>query len=294
MPELPDWVRGLALLGKYGADYVTIQTDADGNLFAVLKGDDDGTLRTIALDDEGRMEAIVIDARNAWGLASNIGLSELASRLGGNQRYDTRGTIVWSWGFEDGQPSPWYTSFGGGASGALCAGGSAHGGYCYEITLPGGGPGSGTVQTYISTPTIASLGFEGAFRVNDIRGQLDFKISDQSQDGYKNGGVRVDTFTGKLYYLNSAGGWTEFYDISGDPVTSKTWSRMKLVTDHLTGKYVRFMFNRWQWDMSAYSMQTGVSGAPGRIILEVACRTNSSVNNAHLLDNWILTNFEPE
>jgi len=56
---LPDWHRSVRLTGKFGTDYVPIVTDENGNLFAVFKGTDGVELRTVRVDTEGRMVALM-------------------------------------------------------------------------------------------------------------------------------------------------------------------------------------------------------------------------------------------
>jgi len=56
---LPDWHRSVRLTGKFGTEYVPIVTDANGNLFAVIRGTDGVQLRDIRVDEEGRMVALM-------------------------------------------------------------------------------------------------------------------------------------------------------------------------------------------------------------------------------------------
>jgi len=56
---LPDWHRSVRLTGKFGTEYVPIVTDANGNLFAVIRGTDGVQLRDIRVDEQGRMVALM-------------------------------------------------------------------------------------------------------------------------------------------------------------------------------------------------------------------------------------------
>jgi len=56
---LPDWHRSVRLTGKFGTEYVPIVTDANGNLFAVMRGSDGVQLRDIRVDEQGRMVALM-------------------------------------------------------------------------------------------------------------------------------------------------------------------------------------------------------------------------------------------
>ncbi len=53
----PDWFGTIVSAGKYNSTYIAIAVDASGNIVGLMKGDDDGTLRTIAVDGSGIMKA---------------------------------------------------------------------------------------------------------------------------------------------------------------------------------------------------------------------------------------------
>jgi len=66
----PDWLRAMALLGKHGDDYVVLAVDENGQLYALVKGEDDtGTLHTLAVDDEGQL---LIVPRGESGYYMNV------------------------------------------------------------------------------------------------------------------------------------------------------------------------------------------------------------------------------
>lgn len=60
VPELPSGLRGFVLIGKHGATFVPIATDADGQLYALLRGAlESGGFGTVALDDDGQIMAVL-------------------------------------------------------------------------------------------------------------------------------------------------------------------------------------------------------------------------------------------
>jgi hypothetical protein len=77
--EFPDWLRGLALVGKSGVNFVPVAVDSDGNMFVLMQGSDGVTLRPVKLDSEGRIIGTLIDpdsgnyvAVNASGFLTTI------------------------------------------------------------------------------------------------------------------------------------------------------------------------------------------------------------------------------
>jgi len=53
----PDWKRSVRLYGWDGTNIIPCLLDSNGNLIAIIKGDYAGTLKTVAVDDQGRMLA---------------------------------------------------------------------------------------------------------------------------------------------------------------------------------------------------------------------------------------------
>jgi len=73
---LPDWFKSVRLTGKYGLQLIPVAVDENGNLYAVIKGTDGTTLRTVKLDVDGSILAKLvggtIDTANVSG-AVDIG-----------------------------------------------------------------------------------------------------------------------------------------------------------------------------------------------------------------------------
>lgn len=60
--EVPDWYRAVALVGvDSNGDPTVVLLDSTGAIMAVMKGEEDGTLRNIKVDSAGRMIAVIRD-----------------------------------------------------------------------------------------------------------------------------------------------------------------------------------------------------------------------------------------
>lgn len=56
MPALPDWLRGVVLLGKYNDEYVVLAVDENGQLTVLAVGEDPGgTQRALRTDSDGQL-----------------------------------------------------------------------------------------------------------------------------------------------------------------------------------------------------------------------------------------------
>jgi len=134
MPELPDWMRANVILGTDGTEYVPVLLALDGSMYAVLQGEYEGALRTVKLDDEGRLSAFVIDSTDAWARMLTIGNAELASRLGSMVTYDRRGQVQIVEDFENGIGGWHLIETGAGASVDISPLYFCRGGYSLRLT----------------------------------------------------------------------------------------------------------------------------------------------------------------
>lgn len=59
VPEVEDWTQLIQLMGQYDTTPTLVAVDASGNIIAVMRGDDAGTLRTLAVDSNGQLYVLV-------------------------------------------------------------------------------------------------------------------------------------------------------------------------------------------------------------------------------------------
>lgn len=96
-----------------------------------------------------------------------------------------------------------------------------------------------------------------------------------------------------LRYYDSTG-WHEFADTFGFISTQNYHHLAKLVADFETGKYVRFMLNDTEYDLSSYDLYTTPDTATvPHIRIYLALEARVSTASDIYLDDYILTMDEP-
>lgn len=293
MPELPDWMRAFAMIGTDGADYIPVLLGSDGSMYAVLQGEYEGALRTVKLDDEGRISAFVIDSSDAWDRFLTIGNAELAVRLGSPVAYDRRGQVHLFEDFENGIHRWQELTSGSGAAIALDPTTAAAGGYSVKLT-----PGT-TVNKYAyllyrrGTLPIGRVGMEFSFALPGacqwVFGSL---FVDDGTALYECKFRWLDSDNG-LYINDSDLGMTL---VGTDPLVGlnkQRYNTIKVVIDLPNEEWVRLLFNQQEIDISAHPMEGIAPGAAPRISMEVGVYGTGAAGQDVYIDDVILTFGEP-
>jgi len=293
MPELPDWMRANVILGTDGADYLPVLLGADGSMYAVLQGEYEGELRTVKLDDEGRMSAFVIDSTDAWGRMLSIGNAELAIRLGSPVAYDRRGQVILAEDFEKGWNRWTQWLQGVGSAAALDPTTSATGGYCAKLT-------AGT--------TLGKFAYllyrRGILPVGRVGVEFSFAVPGTVERVF----ISILLDTGVHYYeakfwwvqvgddlqINDAdAGMTSVGTAKLADANKQRFNTLKGVVDLTTDQYVRLLFNQQEIDISDYAIHPGGAGARPRITIEVGVYGTGGADEIAYIDDIILTLAEP-
>ena len=106
----PDWYSSVAIHGKYGDDYITVNVDELGNMLAKMQGLFGADLKTIAVDTDGIMKANlavqdinVLRVNPSYGRAYRIGSSTMVDSGDNIELVTTSGRGIvyggfWYWG----------------------------------------------------------------------------------------------------------------------------------------------------------------------------------------------------
>jgi len=254
MTERADWQKAVEFVGKHNSDLVTIAVDADGNLYAVLQGEYAGTLKTVKLDDEGRISAFVVDSVDAWGNLLEVGNAELAARIVRLPvSYDRRGQVLYWSDFSDGLGA-WFFNSSGEGGGSLRETRALQGGYCPELTLTSAGQGDASLGLILPpVPTIARLGFSGFFALSAPPDYWRMRVRLFQDLVYTTTYVRATSADGKLWICNDAGGETEVGTWNTRRPGLDVWHYCKLAIDVENAHYIRLLIDGTEIDLSSHA-----------------------------------------
>lgn len=293
MPELPDWMRANVILGTDGVDYVPVLLAADGSMYAVLQGEYEGALKTVKLDDEGRLSAFVIDSVDAWERMLSIGNAELAVRLGSPVSYEQRGRVQFLETFENGW-SRWDPSVSGlAAAVALDPTCARSGGYSVKLTAGSNASHFAQIKSYHyvrkATRWGIELSFAPQFQFERIYALLDVR---DGEDAWHIG-IQFDDDNGKLCVYTGFEAWTAVADATALFDYPLGWNTMKVVADISTGKYIRAFFGDAEEDVSDKSLYTYGLGGVHACNLQVRFVGDDGDNDVANVDDIIITSAEP-
>jgi len=284
----------MALMGKTATGYKIIAVTDEGELYALLQGmTPEDELRTIRLDDEGRISAFVIDSLDAWDRLLTIGNAELAVRMGSMVSYDRRGQVQFIEDFENGlggwpvtesgdfaevKPSPLY----------FC-----RGGYALQLKAGKTAPQQAGVAVQRGEMVGGRMGVEVAF---SIKTSLEtFSVGWAWYTGTQLHMARAtyDHTTGEIQVLDHGGGNPPIADVTLPEDTPYLFHRFKVVADLDDLQYVRVMLDNQEIDASAHAMWSdGIVTAP-YVVLEALLTGRLGQNDFVYIDDLIYTVAEP-
>lgn len=293
IPEVEDWTQLIQLMGQYAGTPTLVAVDAAGNIIAIMKGEYGGALKTLATDAGGRLIAILTDPEDISGVFRQMGLAELASRLGYPGTCDRRGDLLWFTTFENGLQGALISSDHADSKGYLSTNRALHGAYSVRLDPRGAANAYVNWSRVFHWPVAGRLGVELALSTDT--NPLYVTISMFYYDGtdYWLGRIRYDPATGNWLIIPSSGVNTVilagFYLQQGP----SAWHAIKLVIDVDTKEYVRVVIGRNSIDLSAYDLYTAASAAIGQLEIRIQCDASAAMSEAIHIDGVIITQNEP-
>lgn len=281
--------------GQNAGSLVTVALDANGNILGVLKGDYGGTLKTLATDDQGRLLAKIYDPQDIFGANQSFGLSEQANRIGTPLMYDRRGQVSWFDDFEDGILK-WNTSISGaGVTPVLSTSRSYIGSQSVYLDSGAGSGNYSWIYKYMLPYSTSRIGAEIKYSLAEATGDS-IQIWILQYDGahVKMGAISFNFISSTLEYWGNTGNFIPFGALQPILVDFSTWQPLKLVVDFNTGKYVRCMFGNLEYDLSGYALVALTSFQSPRTAFEIeVLGSGVSGRVAAYVDDFILTINEP-
>ena len=220
-------------------------------------------------------------------------LAEHAARLGSIDVFDRRGDVLFLENFEHGLGA-WATgALGAGDSVAISPAWSRSGGYCALLTNGTSGADETTLTTAVHYPQLSLFGFESAVAFDAGLWRLHWDIRHYDGVHFHQFLVRYDYAT-KLLQVSNAGTYVTLATglklvVFGDYLYHDT----KLVVDLSSNRYVRFILNDSEYDLSAYSRRELSSTESPHVNVEIRVYGIVTVASHVYVDNVILTQNEP-
>jgi hypothetical protein len=222
---------------------------------------------------------------------SDIG--ELAARLGSIVTWDRRGDVEYLDDFES-PTIKWYLMEAGTASvGELSPTTSRSGSQSLKCTVGVLAGNLVGIVRYFPIIELQREGFELSFAVIDPELKLEMMCWHYDGTTQKKAGLKIEFDDGKLYYFNSAGGWTNFatyYALDGG---AYLFSTAKLVVDFKESKYVRLIINDTEYDLSAYATDDDPSATIPEVYVDARMIATENGTFTAYIDDFIFTGNEP-
>lgn len=290
----PDWLRAFSMLGKYGTEYKVVAVTEEGNLYVLLQGEDaDEVLRTVRLDDQGRLSAFIIDSVDAWNQMLTVGNAELAARLGSPLKYDRRGSIVVATDFSLGY-GVWVKKYSGSDSAVtLTPDRFATGGYSVECLASAAGAADSGLCAVIPTLPSAGRGVSCLFSMFATMSYLEIDVYCYDGDDYFRAYAKYDHAAGELEIRDEdLGAKVVVEDVTIVP-SPDVFNFFKVTFDTTTGMYKELLFNDVIKDLSAYKLETDESGTTPRLDITIKMHNRYGEADKVYIDSAIVTINEP-
>jgi hypothetical protein len=220
-------------------------------------------------------------------------MAELAARLGSPVLYDRRGQVIWFDHAQHGM-APW-TSFGIGTGAATKVVNDVvyHGGFALELTAPSDNGSQRGIQRFFNTPEANKLGIcvaVGFLADFDWFGiGLDYEASSYSYTL----AAFLDLGDLAIYIADNLLGMVKVATLTTPVFADGRYEVIKIVGDFGTGKYVRLLYNDMEYDISAYTMDTGAGSATPDMKCELTLQGRAANLDQANIGLIVLTAGEP-
>lgn len=281
-----------------GIDGVTLRTiavDGSGNILGLLQGDYMGAVKTLAVDAQGRMLAVLTDPEDVFGNPNYMGSAELAVRLGAITSHERRGTVIWQDSFESGTITPrWIPATSGAASLVrVSTVWARNGAFSVQLTTGGINTNGASVTHLQSYPVLGNMGLECSFHLASANPTLlTMGLQLYSGTTLRYMALRYNPVTAEIQYLNNSATFTTVF--TGVTPTSGLFHTLKMVADFDAAKYLRVVFDNQVADLSAQNLYSEVNALTASLAVFLGHATiGATVATPAYLDDVIVTQNEP-
>ncbi len=219
-------------------------------------------------------------------------LAELAARIFSINTYDRRGKVVW-WDDFRGGMNGWTTATSG--TGAAVALSTAHpkwSPFCVKMTA-----GSDTLRQayllrYLGEWGVDAIGFELSVAFPTAFSSFYCGLGLYDGVTHHQAACILSDVNDKIYYNDEDGASQELDDLMLTTPDGVPYITMKLVADFTEDKYVRFMVDRDEYDLSAYSLYAAANTTYRYLLIAARLTGRAGENDYCYVDGVIVTQEE--
>jgi len=232
------------------------------------------------------------DPKDVWGKETTIGLSEHARRMGALATYDKRGEVMHIQTFQSGTSEGWYNTATENGSLSRYA---MNGDYSWKMKSGG--------TTYRATwfgifNVSDTVGFETALYLDEPSNvdYIDFDLNVFVGASVYRGRVKCDETNNELLVYDN--GVYKTFDTSAPyfseiGTTPIVFHPFKIAMDITNKKYLRFLLDSEEYDLSSYVVEESASGGHSNYVrIDITFRDNGSTYYAYM-NHAIWTGGEP-
>jgi len=223
----------------------------------------------------------------------NIDSGELAARLGSINTFDRRGDTIWMEDFNSPVLTWSQSEIGAGSAVVLTADEKFRGSQSVSLTAGPAARRYGMIKHGINPLRIGKLGLEISVRPSPFDSYIQISIDIDDAINHYVSILRYDTTDGTIDIWDGDPDWTSVPGAHRISPLFHSFSPFKFVIDTSTGKYVRAMLGRTQWDLSSYSMQSTALGPYQTCLIVIYNEAQGAAAATAYVDGVIVTQNEP-
>lgn len=257
-------------------------TDEDGNVIAALA------------DADGRLIFILSDPTDEWGVNIQVSLGELISILTFAKRWDRRGKVLVLDGFDAGLGRVATATAGTGGAVAVDVDSWLYA--AQSVKLTGGSDGNRTASvTYHLSPSVSTrLGIECSVQIAAQVQYIELRCFVYDGSRVHDYRMRLDNVSHVWEYYTTGAAWVSTGIAGKYQIVAELFRTWKMVVDPATDKYVRFIHQGGESDLSALSCFAYDTDLSARVYFSITVTSKSGQNGIVWVDGVIITHQEPE
>lgn len=220
-------------------------------------------------------------------------LAELAARLGSICVFDRRGSVFFLDDFERGVEKWKLTGSSNEETFEMFSGYAQAGGYCGRLQTGDTDGNEAQIQRHFPFPKLVKLGFEIGFTLDSKVSELRWGFYAPAISKYLMAEIFYNVETEEIFYCDGNGARIGFASDLDLQEADYCFHTMKLVIDLTTNKYVRFILNNVEYDLSEYAYYVGDTPTKLYMYAYMNLTTGEDSQATSYVDNAIITRDEP-